>query len=399
MVAACPFPYGRGTPIRIFRMAEALSDRGHHVNVIAYHLGNSINNLPFKIHRILNVRTYKKYSPGPNYQKLIVLDSLLTLKLLKYLKENRTDIIHAHNYEGLLISLIIRTRINIPVIYDAHTLLESELPYYKLGLSNKIKKMFGQLIDRWAPKKADHIIAVTDRIKSKLILDSDINPDRVTTIMNGVKENHFSPSSDNQKDKIFSREKILIFTGNLASYQRIDLLLRLFQLVLLQRGDVRLLIVTDSSFDSYEQMAKELNIRKNIDIYNSDFNTLPEYLAAADVALNPRIDCDGLPQKLLNYMAAGKPIVTFQSSGKILTDGVTGLVIEDGNLQAFADAILILLNNPILGNTLGANAREIVKAKYNWMNIAGELEDVYEKVLTAKSKLTALANNSLILKA
>ena len=38
IVAACPFPLPRGTPVRILRMAEALADRGHEVHVVTYHL-------------------------------------------------------------------------------------------------------------------------------------------------------------------------------------------------------------------------------------------------------------------------------------------------------------------------------------------------------------------------
>ena len=39
MVAACPFPAPRGTPIRALRLAEALAARGHRVHVVTYHYG------------------------------------------------------------------------------------------------------------------------------------------------------------------------------------------------------------------------------------------------------------------------------------------------------------------------------------------------------------------------
>jgi len=385
MVAACPFPYSRGTPIRIFRMAEALSQSGHEVHVVTYHLGSEVNETPFKIHRIKDVKTYRKYSPGPTYQKLMVLDSLLAIKLYKFLKQNEIDIIHAHNYEGLLVSLFIRKQVKKPIVYDAHTLLESELPYYRLGLAEKIKKIVGVHLDRWLPKRADHIITVTDRIKTKLIQDSAVIPDNITTIMNGVEQNHFNIKAENNKS-FRNGKKTLIFTGNLAPYQGIDLLLRVFQQVLNERKEVRLLIISDSSFDYYEPLANALNIRNAIDVLRSDFATLPKYLAQADVALNPRIDCDGFPQKLLNYMAAGKPIVSFASSGRNLVHGLTGLVIEDGNIPSFANAVLQLLKDTALAKNFGVNARKYIFSRYSWKNTAEMTEAVYEQVLTAKSK-------------
>jgi len=381
MLAPCPFPYSRGTPIRIFRMAEALSNRGHDVNVITYHLGKDVNGVPFKIHRIPDVKTYRKYSPGPTYQKLILLDSLLAFKLKRFISQNEVDLIHAHNYEGLLISLFLGKNVRKPVIYDAHTLLESELPYYRLGLSKKILKLIGSRIDTWLPIKADHIITVTDTIRTKLIQKAFVVPENITTIMNGVEEEHFIFRNEYQNNK-----KTLIFTGNLAPYQGIDLLLKAFQLVLDKRSDIRLNIITESPFDYYEPLANELNIRNSINIFRSDFKTLPKYLAESDIALNPRVDCDGIPQKLINYMAAGKPIVSFESSGKSLLDGQKGLTVEDRNIPAFADAILKLLNDTVFANTLGDNARKFINSKCNWENTALLTETVYEKVLSGNHK-------------
>lgn len=385
MLAPCPFPYSRGTPIRIFRMAEALSNRGHDVNVITYHLGKDVNGVPFKIHRIPDIKTYRKYSPGPSYQKLLVLDPLLAINLHRFLDQNEVDLIHAHHYEGLLVSLFIRKLNKKPVIYDAHTLLESELPYYRLGLSRKIGKLVGLHLDNWLPKKADHIITVTDKIRTKLIQDAAVIPENITTIMNGVEEEHFNIKEENYK-KLWNKEKILIFTGNLAPYQGIDILLRVFQQVLKEWQNIKLLIITDSSFDYYESLAKALNIRNAINILQSDFGTLPKYLGQADIALNPRIDCDGFPQKLLNYMAAGKPIVSFESSGSNLINGQTGLIVRDGNIPAFTNAILQLLKDPALAKSLGENAIKYIISKYNWKNRAEMVEAVYEQVLSRTSK-------------
>ena len=65
-------------------------------------------------------------------------------------------------------------------------------------------------------------------------------------------------------------------------------------------------------------------------------------LVQADVLLNPRSRCAGIPQKLLNYMAAGRPTGSFAGSSKIITDRVHGLVVENDDVQAFADAMLEL---------------------------------------------------------
>ena len=385
MVAACPFPYPRGTPIRICRMAEALALKGHEVHVVTYHLGDEVKEAPFKIHRIPDVKTYRKYSPGPTYQKLLVLDSLLAIKLYKFVKTHEVDLIHAHNYEGLIVSHCVRRWTRDPLIYDAHTLLESELPLYRLGLPKWIKKGIAQHLDRWLPKWADHIITVTDEIREKLIRDASVPPEDITVVTNGVECEHFNVMPEDRKT-LKKAGKTLVFTGNLAPYQGIDLLIRAFREVLNRRQDVRLLIISDSSFAPYEPLANTLEIRGHIDIVRSDFDNLPKHLAGADVALNPRTDCDGIPQKLLNYMAAGKPIVSFEGSAKNLEHGRTGWVVENGNIPDFARAILYLLENSQLAQKLGANAKNHVISDYSWEKTAEKIEAVYKHILNGKSK-------------
>ena len=132
MIAACPFPWPRGTPIRIHRIAEAVARRGHAVHVVTYHLGEDLADSPFVVHRIRDVPAYRRTDPGPTARKLFQLDPMLAGLLRRLDRELHFDLVHAHHYEGLLVaSHALR---GIPVIYDAHTLLASELPTYPIGL-------------------------------------------------------------------------------------------------------------------------------------------------------------------------------------------------------------------------------------------------------------------------
>jgi glycosyltransferase involved in cell wall biosynthesis len=377
MVAACPFPYPRGTPVRIYKLAEALAHRSHDVHVVTYHLGQAPQQVPFTIHRTPAIKTYQKTAPGPAYQKLLLLDVLLAAKLSQVLQQHDIELIHAHHYEGLLVARLAQLRDKRPLVYDAHTLLESELPFYGLALPRKGKKVLGYWLDRLLPKRATHIITVTETIRRKLIANAKIPPQQVTTVPNGVEWEHFAIDPGIQP---VEGQKTLVFAGNLAPYQRVDLLLQAFRAVLNKRPDVRLHIISDSPFDRYEALAKTFAIQEHIDLLRSDFERLPQLLAVADVALNPRTKCDGIPLKLLNYMAAGKAIVSFAGSAQSLNHGKTGWVVENENTSVFASAILHLLENPRLARTLGANARQQVISEYTWGKMAERAEAVYEQL-------------------
>lgn len=377
MVAACPFPYPRGTPIRIFRMAEALALRGHDVHVVTYHLGEDVGETPVHVHRIPHVPAYHRAAPGPTYGKLLVLDPLLWRTLRRVLRQQPFDVIHAHHYEGLLVAHAARPRRGAPIIYDAHTLLRTELPYYRLGLGRGGLRRIGTWLDQKLPGRADHVITVTRTLRDQLVECGAVPDDRVTVAENGVEFGLF----DGPLPPRPTEWKTIIFSGNLAPYQGVDHLLRAFQLVLRQRQDVRLSIVTEAESGSAEELALALGIRQHVDVVRIGFDRLPAHLRAADVAVNPRVQCDGVPQKLMNYMAAGCPIVSFAGSAAHLRHGVTGWVVDQADPAALASGILHLLDAPELARDLGRAAREVARRDFSWERTAEKVENVYARVL------------------
>jgi glycosyltransferase involved in cell wall biosynthesis len=104
-------------------------------------------------------------------------------------------------------------------------------------------------------------------------------------------------------------------------------------------------------------------------------------MAAATVAVNPRVQCDGIPQKLLNYMAAGMPIATFEGSAGPVRHEVTGLRVPDGDTAAMADAMERLLNDRELARRLGETAREQARRDFSWAQVAARVEEVYREAL------------------
>jgi glycosyltransferase involved in cell wall biosynthesis len=159
MVAACPFPLGRGTPIRIQRQAEALAARGHEVHVVTYSLGTAELVAGVTVHRAPRLPGYLTTSPGPTLPKLLALDPMLVGTLFRLLRTQPIDIIHAHHYEGLLVARAAKAFTRIPMVYDAHTLLGSELGFFRLGLPRRLAVALGEHLDRRLPRLADHVIS------------------------------------------------------------------------------------------------------------------------------------------------------------------------------------------------------------------------------------------------
>jgi len=378
VVAACPLPAPRGTPVRALRLSEALAARGHEVHVVTYHLGEGAVSDGLSIHRIPEVPTYRKTSPGPSWQKLLVLDPLLAATLRRVLDTHRFDVIHAHHYEGLLAALAGSWDCGLPVVYDAHTLLGSELPTYRLGVPRPWLRALGLALDAHMPRLADRVIAVTESIASRLA-GLGVDSGRIAVASNGVEPEFFRPASATERDSADAER--IAFAGNLASYQRVDLLLEAFRHVRGARPGARLSILTRSAFAPYEDLARALGVRAAIDVVATDPWQIPDRLSRVAVAVNPRTECDGIPLKLLNYMAAGCAIASFAGSAPVLRHGETGLLAPDGDAVALAGAILDALDDPERARRLGQNAREFVRRHHGWPQVAARVEEVYAGAL------------------
>ncbi len=393
MLAACPFPWPRGTPIRIQRLAEALTQQGHKVDVATYHLGQSVDSLPFQVHRTAKVAYYRRVSPGPSLTKLFVLDPMLLRLTLKVAKNADYDIIHAHHIEGVMTALAARALgLNLPIVYDAHTLAGSELQDYALMIGTGLKRFLGNFLDYNLARRADSVIAVTDSIKNVLVKHATRSAERIYVISNGIEDDFIRRAEQARQELVQTaiaekaeRKKleapVFIFAGNAAAYQGIEPMLKAFSLVLQRFPVARLTIFSNESFAEYRTLLDEMGIGGNVSISKVTLDELPAKLVQADVLLNPRSRCAGIPQKLLNYMAAGRPTVSFAGSSKIITDRVTGLVVKNDDVRAFADAMLELVENHELAGSLSDAALNLLLVRHRWHSVATQTEVVYQDTM------------------
>ena len=335
MVAACPMPARRGTPLRVERLAQALAARGHDVEVITYHLAEEEAQYDFPIRRIFDRLELGTLAPGPTLAKLSIYDPALARLVGRRLRERPFDVVHAHHFEGLLAAAYGRRGTKVPIVYDAHTMLGAELPAYGKKWMSKVARGFGRRLDQWIPALADHIVVVTDDISRQLSSHHGFDPHRITVVPNGVEVNSFAAVS-----MTAGAPGLLVYTGTLAPYQGIDLMLAAFARALAMRPHLRLRLLITASFEPFQPMAEQLGVAHAIEIIHDNFPALPARLAEASVALMPRVECPGLPQKLLNYMAAGKAIVSFAGSAKLLEHEVTGLIVPNRDIAGFANAIV-----------------------------------------------------------
>ncbi len=359
-------------------MARSLHEAGHVVHVVAYPLGDLDRKLPFQVHRSARLPFYRRTAPGADPLRLGCLLPMLAGEVDRVVRNHPIDVIHAHHYEGLLAAWLTKRLRRVPVVYDAHTTLAGELPYYRTGVPRPWTVALGRLLDARLPALADHTIATSQHIAAELLGDG-MPAERVSVIGNGI-EDLFVVGPHDQTPTDDGIERIC-YAGNLAGYQGIETLLVAFAKVAAARPGARLLLISDSSFEPYARQAAQLKISDRIDIETPPPpHALGTSLARANVLVNPRAVCAGYPLKLLNYMAAGRGIVSFRDSARDLTHGVDAWLVDEPSATALADGLDIMLADPRRASAFGAAARRRVVDNLTWSRIIAKLEAVYRRV-------------------
>ncbi|MDQ3199619.1 MAG: glycosyltransferase family 4 protein [Verrucomicrobiota bacterium] len=375
-------------------MSDTLTDMGHKVHIVTYPTGQeAIRVRRAQVHRAGAFRPETNARVGPSSEKFVFDFNLLRL-LCRVIREEKVDIIHAHNYEGALVGIMAKWITGRPLLYNAVNLMSDELAGYKFIRPAFVANALAGALDWFTPIFPDHITAVSPELRDWFV-EHGVPASKVDMVPAGIEPDLFDnpePEPFREQLKINGRP-VVIYTGVLNAFQRVDYLLRAFAVALRSKPDALLLVVSplvsESHEREYKQLASELGIADSIIwIAPHPLADLPSYLALADVTVVPRPECPGHPVKLLNYMLAGKPTVSFAGGAKGVRHLHDAYIVPNHDFEALGRGIVTLLEDRKLAAELGANARATVLAEFDWRQICRKIEHIYDQLLGATSPVS-----------
>ena len=174
--------------------------------------------------------------------------------------------------------------------------------------------------------------------------------------------------------------------------------LRAFARIQQQYSDAKLTIAADGFLrDELEQLARDLKLRNAEFIGFVPFEKMPALYDAADIYLSAT-NIDNMPSSLTESMACGLNVVTTDGGGAIpyiMTNEVTGLIVDRDDHEAMAVAAIRLLNDNELALRLARNAHQSSR-KFTWPYIRDEWLKLYRELADAKSFLLNTDSQSVI---
>ncbi|MCB0319320.1 MAG: hypothetical protein KDD60_00260 [Bdellovibrionales bacterium] len=222
LLAPQPFFQERGTPIAVRLAAEVLASRQQDsVTILTYPEGNDIDIPNVEVKRVTSWPKIYGISPGFSLKKLY-LDLFFLIALVRELwscRSNQYDIIHAVE-ESVFMAWILRPFFRIPFIYDMDSSLSLQL-IEKLPLLRPLLPLF-RWIERQAIQQSLAVVPVCDALEVIAISEGA----KHTQILRDISllDLNAAPSCMlRQEAEIEESKQIILYVGNLESYQGIDL--------------------------------------------------------------------------------------------------------------------------------------------------------------------------------
>lgn len=183
--------------------------------------------------------------------------------------------------------------------------------------------------------------------------------------------------------------RFLFSVGALKRRKGFDVLLEAFASVARRRSDVHLVIAGSGDPGQLIQRSEDLGMRRRVHfvglVAQEELRDL--YAACELFVLLPRREgwrFEGFGLVYLEAGAAGKPVVGTRSGGvpDAVSDGETGLLVDEEDAEGAADAILRILREEGLADRLGRAGR-VRAEELSWPRYVEEMTHLYRRIVEA----------------
>lgn len=294
----------------------------------------------------------------------------LLVPLLWYHWKYKFDVLHCHGvYPTGYVGSSFQKITGVPVVITPHggDIKKNQEGYIiNRKITLRIKKTFSE---------AQAVTAISSYVKGQVI-NLNANPDRVYLIPNGIWLNKFRSFANEQK---IHEKPYIVYLGRLVRLKGVDILMRAFSRINMQYPDIRLKIAGDGrEKDNLIRLGDALGIAGNIDFLGVVRGPEKAQLLAGALFLVLPSQREGLPVVVLEAFASGIPVVASSVGGTsdIIKDDENGFLVPYGDIEGFANKILLLLENDLLRGKLAVNA-SAAASSYDWSKIAKQYADVY----------------------
>ncbi len=267
----------------------------------------------------------------------------------------------------------------------------------RLETTSGLKRSILAAAERVSCRCANHVLCVSESVQNRAVEFGLVQRGRCGFLgrgsFNGVDAERFAPTPGRLAQAAEVRRQLAIprdapvigFVGRLTRDKGVPQLVEAFRRVRERLPRTRLLLI--GRFEGGDPVPKA--VRESIDtdpgvVHVGYVEDPAVHYQLMDVLALPTYR-EGFPTVVLEAAAAEKPVVSTWATGArdAVVDGVTGLLVPVGDSDALAEALLSVLDSPVLAAKMGSAGRQRVEREYQPARVCRELEGLYRSLLAA----------------
>jgi glycosyltransferase involved in cell wall biosynthesis len=294
------------------------------------------------------------------------------LRLTWYFIRHPFDVVQTHDLYSTLLGVPSAWLARVPVILSCRR----DLSHWWWYTPRRRRFL------RHIQNHSTYVIANSQAVRDFLVEKDGFDSDLIRVIRNGVDLARFTNVRPDRQElfpqlKAESQLIAVVANMNVETKGHTDLISAAAE-VSREFPDAKFLLVGDGAERTrLEVMTAELGLNKTV-LFLGRRNDVPNLLACCDLFVLSSW-AEGLPNSVLEAMAAGLPIVATRVGGtpEIIEAGVTGILVSPRDSHALAVAISQLLGNRGFAKELGRSAQEHARAQFGFDRLLSELDSLY----------------------
>jgi glycosyltransferase involved in cell wall biosynthesis len=284
------------------------------------------------------------------------------------------DVIHAHNPpDTLFIVGAVHRLLGKRFVFDHHDLSpELYRSRYRKDSRGLVPRVL-EALERRSVRLASVVIVTNASYRDIDIQRHTIDANKVFIVRNGPDLKRVRPVDPDCHLRNMQRS-ILGYVGAMNPQDGVDYLLRAIRYLLrdLKRSDFYCVLIGDGdSKEELQAMANDLGLQDHV-LFTGFIpdEVMMRYLSATDICLDPNpsspLNDVSTWIKVMEYMALGKPVVSFDLKETRMSAGAAAVYVPPNDEAAFARAIATLIDDPGQRSRMATVGKARVQNELNW---------------------------------
>jgi glycosyltransferase involved in cell wall biosynthesis len=305
------------------------------------------------------------------------LDLNLIVKARRLVREYDVSVIQTHGYKSNTIGFALRMLCRRPWIGFAHGFIDD----------SKKNRLYNR-IERWALRRADRVVAVSESMKA-LLVRHGVSADSVRVIHNAIAPNESVPSASGEEIRrqhgIASDEKVIGVIGRLNPEKGQTVFLNAMEQTVRNVSRVKALIIGDGQDRAMlEELCRGRGLSDHV-LFLGYRKNIADYYQAIDLLVQPSFS-EGSPNTVLEAMSFGVAVLATAVGGvPEIIQGGNGMLVPPNDPDALAKKMIELLSDEALRRAIGAKGRSSLYPRFSADTRVREIVGLYDELISGRT--------------